>query len=127
MIKSGTLWRKDALLDRDGLWDRMAVLVSGLCLVHCVSTVMIVALVSSAGGVLLDPVVHEVGLVIAIILGVFALGRGVMEHGKILPAAIGCTGLGMMIGALQLKHDGAFVGGEILFTMIGVCASCPGA
>ena len=52
MFTAAKLWNKDGLLVRDGLWDRLAVLVSGLCLVHCVSTIAIVAILSSAGGIL---------------------------------------------------------------------------
>ena len=53
MFTAAKLWNNDGLLIRDGLWDRMAVIVSGLCLVHCVSTIAFVAILSSAGGLLL--------------------------------------------------------------------------
>jgi hypothetical protein len=50
------------------------------------------------------------------ILGAFALGRGVLEHGFMMPSAIGGLGLGVMAGALSLPHDGT----EALYTVIGV-------
>ena len=96
--------------------DRIAIGVSGLCLVHCIATSVALALMSAAGGLLIDHVVHEVGLVIAIGLGIFALGRGVLQHGYMLPAAVGAFGLGMMAGALALPHDGS----ETLWTVLGV-------
>ena len=117
MFTTAKLWDKHGLLVRDGFWDRLAVMVSGLCLVHCVSTIAFVAILSSAGGMLLDPLVHEIGLGIAIALGLFTLGRGVMDHGYIMPVAIGSLGLGIMMGAITLGHDG---GQEILYTMLGV-------
>ena len=120
MFTTAKLWDKDGLLVRDGLWDRMAVLVSGLCLVHCVSTIAIVAVLSSAGGQLLDPLIHEIGLGIAIALGLFTLGRGVLDHGYMMPAAIGGLGLGMMMGAITLGHEGGHNGAEVLYTMLGV-------
>ena len=120
MFTTANLWNKDGLLVRDGLWDRMAVLMSGLCLVHCVSTIALVAILSSAGGMLLDPLIHEIGLGIAIALGLFTLGRGVLDHGYIMPVAIGSLGLGMMMGAITLGHDAGHSGQEILYTMIGV-------
>ena len=120
MFTAAKLWNKDGLLVRDGFWDRLAVLVSGLCLVHCVSTIAIVAILSSAGGMLLDPLVHEVGLGIAIALGLFTLGRGVLDHGYMMPAAIGGLGLGMMIGAITLGHENGHNGAEVLYTMLGV-------
>lgn len=98
--------------------DRIAIGVSGLCLVHCIATSVLLALMSAAGGVLLSPVIHEVGLALAIVLGAVALGRGVLEHGYMLPAAVGAFGLGMMAGALSLPHGAG--NGEALWTVLGV-------
>lgn len=109
-------------LGRVGL-DRLAIGLSGLCLVHCIATSVALALMSAAGGMLLDPVFHEVGLTLAIVLGAVALGRGVLEHGYLMPAAVGAFGLGMMAGALGLPHDhalGGLGGGEALWTVLGV-------
>ena len=69
---------------------------------------------------LLDPLVHEIGLGIAIALGLFTLGRGVLDHGYMMPAAIGGLGLGMMIGAISLGHESGHNGAEVLYTMLGV-------
>ncbi|MEH6828795.1 MerC domain-containing protein [Parasphingorhabdus sp.] len=98
----------------------MAVLLSGLCVVHCVSTIALVAILSSAGGMLLDPLFHEIGLGVAIALGFFTLGRGVLDHGYIMPVAIGSLGLGMMMGAISIGHDSGHGGAEVLYTMLGV-------
>ena len=98
-------------------FDRIAIGISGLCAVHCLATAVLEALAASAGGLLLSPIIHEVGLVIAIGLGALALGRGVLQHGYMMPAAIGALGLGVMAGAISLPHDGS---GETLFTLIGV-------
>lgn len=76
-----------------------------------------VALAASAGGLLLSPIFHEVGLSIAILLGALALGRGILQHGFMMPAAIGALGLGVMAGAISLPHDGS---GETMFTLVGV-------
>ena len=96
--------------------DRMAIGLSGLCLVHCVATAVALGLLSAAGGFLGAPIIHELGLVLAMLLGAFALGRGILEHGYMLPSAIGGLGLGVMAGALTLPHDGS----EALFTVAGV-------
>ena len=90
--------------------------LSGLCLVHCLGTAVLFGLLASAGGLLGSPLIHEIGLSIAMILGGIALGRGVMEHGFILPSAIGSLGLGVMAGALTMPHDG----NEAIFTVVGV-------
>ena len=120
MFTATKFWNKDGLLVRDGLWDRLAVLLSGLCLVHCISTIAIVAVLSSAGGILLDPLIHEIGLGIAIAIGLFSLGRGVMDHGYIMPVAIGSLGMGIMMGTISIGHDGGHGSAEVIYTMLGV-------
>lgn len=105
-----------ALTIRTGRLDRMAMALSGLCVVHCVGTAVLLALLSAAGGILGSPIIHEVGLTFAMILGALALGKGIMEHGFMMPSAVGGLGLGVMAGALSLPHDG----GEPIYTVIGV-------
>jgi len=90
--------------------------LSGLCLVHCVATTVMLALLSAVGGVFGAPIIHEVGLTLAMIMGAFSLGRGVLEHGYAMPSAVGGLGLGVMSGALTLPHDGT----EALYTVVGV-------
>ena len=91
---------------RNGSIDRIAIGVSGLCFIHCVASAVLLTVVASAGGLLLDPIFHEVGMMVALVLGVVGLGRGVLDHGFMLPAAIGSLGLGMMAGALTMEHGG---------------------
>ena len=96
--------------------DRIAMGLSGLCLVHCVTTAVLLGLLASAGGLLGRPIVHEVGLTLAMIIGAVALGRGVREHGFVLPAMVGLLGLSLMGYALTLREGGH----EPLFTVAGV-------
>ena len=96
--------------------DRMAITLSGLCVVHCLATAVLLGLLSAAGGMLGAPIIHEVGLTLAMMLGALALGRGVYEHGFMMPSAVGGLGLGVMAGALTMPHDG----GEAMFTVLGV-------
>lgn len=96
--------------------DRLAIGLSGLCLVHCLATSVLIALLASAGGILVAPEIHEVGLTIAIVIGAAALGRGVWEHGFMMPSAVGGLGLGVMAGALTLPHSPT----EVAYTMVGV-------
>ena len=96
--------------------DRLAMGLSGLCLVHCLATAVLLGLISAAGGILGSPIIHEVGLTLAMLLGSIALGRGIFEHGFMMPSAVGGLGLGVMAGALTLPHDGT----EALYTVVGV-------
>lgn len=96
--------------------DRLAIGLSGLCMVHCLATSVLLALLASAGGLLGAAWIHEAGLTLAMILGTVALGRGVADHGFMMPSAVGGLGLGVMAGALTLPHNGT----ESLYTVIGV-------
>src|SRR3954453_6501698 len=96
--------------------DRIAMGLSGLCLVHCVATAVLLGLLASAGGLLGSPLIHELGLMLAMVFGSIALVRGVFEHGFMMPSAIGGLGLGVMAGALTLPHDGT----EAAYTVVGV-------
>jgi hypothetical protein len=97
-------------------WDELGLGVAGICLVHCLATSILLAVLSAAGGALVSPILHEVGLVLAILFGVLALVRGILQHGFMLPSSIGALGIGVMAGALTLPHGGT----EIVYTMIGV-------
>ncbi len=101
---------------KGGVLDRLGIGLSGLCLVHCLASAIFLGMLSAAGGLLLSPIVHEVGLVLAIGLGAIALGRGAIEHGFLMPVAVGSIGLGVMAGALTMPHDGM----EAVYTVLGV-------
>lgn len=101
---------------RTEIFDRLGIGLSGLCLVHCLASSVMVALLASAGGLLGSPHLHEIGLAIAIPLGALAMGRGIVEHGFMMPSSVGGLGLGVMAGALTLPHGGS----EVLATLVGV-------
>lgn len=96
--------------------DRMAIGLSGVCVVHCLATAVLLAMLSAAGGMLGSPLIHEAGLSLAMLLGALALGRGIVEHSFMMPSAVGSLGLGVMAGALSMPHDGT----EALYTVLGV-------
>lgn len=97
--------------------DHLAISLSGLCLAHCVASAVIVTVLASAGGILLHPVVHEIGLTLAMGLAALALGRGVLAHGYALPVWVGSLGLGVMAGAMTLPHEGS---AETIYSILGV-------
>jgi MerC mercury resistance protein len=101
---------------RGGHMDRAAVMLSGLCLVHCIVTIVALGLISSAAAWLGNPIIHEVGLGLATALGAMALVGGAVTHGALWPTAIGGVGLALMTAALMLPHGGA----EAYLTIAGV-------
>jgi hypothetical protein len=101
---------------RVGRLDRWAIALSGLCVVHCVATVLLAATLASAGAALADPAWHEVGFTLAILIGAAALGRGYALHRDLRPLALGGVGLVMMAAGLVVPHGAA----EIAMTVAGV-------
>jgi MerC mercury resistance protein len=101
---------------REGRWDSLGMGLAGLCLMHCLATTVLLALLSSVGAFFLSPIVHEVGLIFAIIFGALALIQGVLVHGFMLPAAIGGLGIGTMAAAAAMPHGSH----EIVLTIVGV-------
>ena len=90
--------------------------ISGLCAVHCVATAVLLGLLASAGGILGTPIIHEVGLSLAMAIGAIALGGGIREHGFILPSLVGVIGLGLMAFGMNLHETGY----EPAVTIVGV-------
>ncbi|WP_022681987.1 MerC domain-containing protein [Sphingobium bisphenolivorans] len=100
----------------NGRLDRLAIALSGMCVAHCFISAVVLGLLASAGGIFESPIFHEVGLLLAILLGAVALGHGVFSHGFMMPAAIGSLGLGIMAGALTMDHGLQ----ESAYTLLGV-------
>ncbi len=100
---------------RDRL-DRLGMLLSGLCALHCVAGLVLVSVLGLGGGVLLAPSIHRVGLALAIGVGAVTIGLGVRRHGKMAPLALGATGLALMGAGLFAPHGA----GEAALTIAGV-------
>lgn len=98
------------------LFDRLAIGLSAICLVHCAVTVIFVAVLATAGGFLLHPAIHEVGLGLAILLALIGLGRGFVQHRRPVPMVLGMVGVALMATALTVPHGVT----EAAYTMFGV-------
>ncbi|TNE39868.1 MAG: MerC domain-containing protein [Sphingomonadales bacterium] len=96
--------------------DRVAIGLSTLCAVHCVATVVLLGALSSLGHLFTAPIIHEVGLVLAIVIGALALGAGIRRHRLLMPSIAGGIGLLVMATALFVPHGL----GEAIATIIGV-------
>ena len=99
-----------------GRLDRMGMLLSSLCAVHCVLGIVIVAGLGLGGGLLLDPVIHRVGLLLATVIAGAAIGLGAIQHRRPLPFVVAMTGLSFMGGGLAVEHGVE----EAVLTVIGV-------
>ena len=101
---------------RSSTLDRMAVGLSGLCVLHCVLSVVLVSAISVAGDALGNPVIHRVGLFAALVLAAVALGQGYLAHRAVAPALVGLGGVVLMASGLMVGHGMA----EVALTIAGV-------
>jgi len=107
-------------LNSSGL-DRAAVLLSGLCLVHCLAIPFALLLGPLFGHWLInsDTEVHWVLLAVAIPISALALWRGYVKHHNLLTITLGSGGLVFMfIGVSHIFGEEWETG----LTVIGVCA-----
>ncbi|MEY2942592.1 MAG: hypothetical protein RLY97_606 [Pseudomonadota bacterium] len=96
--------------------DRMGVVLSGLCAVHCLAGLCLVMLLGLGGGVLLNPAIHEIGLALALVIGAVTLGFGALRHRRFGILLVGVLGLSLMGAALIVVHGPL----EAVLTIIGV-------
>lgn len=107
--------RQAMVLIRNRL-DRIGVLLSGLCALHCLAGLLLVAGLGLGGEMLLAPMIHRIGLALAIGVGAITLVLGVVRHGDPVPLQVGAAGIALMTVALFVGH-GSF---EAVLTIAGV-------
>ncbi|WP_372917968.1 MerC domain-containing protein [Sandarakinorhabdus sp.] len=98
------------------LLDRIAIGLSGLCLLHCMAGFVLFSLFALTGD-WLDHRVHVVGLALAMPLAALALWRGWRRHGRLPIGLLGAAGLVVMAASLVVLHGGL---AEMLVSMAGV-------
>lgn len=96
--------------------DRAGITLSALCAIHCLATVVLVSALGIGGELLGNPLIHEVGLALAMIIAAVAIGIGALRHRRAVPFVTAMTGLSFMGGALAVPHGAE----EALLTIIGV-------
>ncbi len=96
--------------------DQLGIGLAGLCAVHCLLAVILVAGMGVGSHFLLAPELHRYGLVIALIIAGAAIGWGAVKHRRAAPFLVAMMGLGFMGGALAVPHGED----EFVLTLIGV-------
>ena len=99
--------------------DRFAVLLSGLCLLHCLAIPFALLLGPLLGQWLIssESQTHWLLLALAIPVSALALGRGYMRHRSQLTLALGVVGLMLMFLGVSHLIDEDW---EVILTVIGV-------
>ncbi|MEO6716436.1 MAG: MerC domain-containing protein [Novosphingobium sp.] len=96
--------------------DRIGIMLSGLCAVHCLLGIVLVTVLGLGGEALLSPSIHRVGLALAVMVGVVTLGLGMLRHGRIAPLVIGGCGIALMTAGILVQHGPV----EAFLTIAGV-------
>jgi hypothetical protein len=107
---------RDTVLSIRNRLDSLGMVLSGLCAVHCVLGLVLVTVLGLGGGVLMRPEIHEIGLALAVGVGILTLGLGALRHGRTGPLLIGGCGIALMATALAVPHGPA----EAALTIAGV-------
>lgn len=96
--------------------DRAGILLSGLCLLHCVAGIVLIWALGLGSHILLSPDIHHVGLAVAVVIAAIAIGWSALKHRRPVPITIAVSGLLFMGAALTVPH-GIY---EAVLTIIGV-------
>ena len=120
------------------LWDRLGLVASGACLVHCLAVPVLVPLLPLAAGVAKAGSVHETLLVALALLALAAFIPGYRSHRRWAVVMIGAGGVLLLLSAVlaaDLWHHAALdtpltvAGGALLvgahWFNLRLCRACP--
>ncbi|MCL9997966.1 MAG: MerC domain-containing protein [Erythrobacter sp.] len=96
--------------------DQLGIGLAGLCVLHCLATLLVVSALGLGGHFLLDENIHRIGLLLALIVAALAIGRGMLRYGRRGPFYVALGGLALMGIALLVPHGT----NEFLLTLTGV-------
>ncbi|MFT2092284.1 MerC domain-containing protein [Paraglaciecola sp. 2405UD69-4] len=102
------------------LADRVAVLLSSLCVIHCLITPILIIAIPSIGGVSLlkDETFHQLLLFFVVPIGIIALSIGYLHHKQKWVAALGMVALITLSSPLWIAHEHLGHYGEEVITVI---------
>ncbi len=96
--------------------DKSGIVLSGLCALHCIATIVIVSGLGLGGQFLMAEEWHHFGLFAAVVIAAIAIGWGLLTHRRRTPFVVASVGLAFMGGALASPHGTQ----EAVLTLIGV-------
>ncbi len=102
--------------------DQIGIGLAGMCALHCLVTVLVVSALGLGGHFLADPLIHRVGLALALFVAAVAIGWGALKHRRRAPFVTAMMGLTFMGGALAVPHGP----NEFVLTLIGVALVAAG-
>ena len=102
------------------LLDTTAVLLSGICLLHCLALPVLLTVLPIFNTQLLDEeTFHLIMLVVILPVSVIALAIGCRQHKDRTTLILGTIGLGILTATAIFGHDWFGLTGERLVTSLG--------
>jgi len=118
-MQSGELKRDSQVLN-SRLLDRLAIILSGTCMVHCLLLPVVITLFPIVQGSLLEEEsFHALFLLLVVPTSVIALSIGCSKHKDLRTIALGVSGLGILTFAAFWGHDWIGYDGERIMATIG--------
>ena len=101
--------------------DKFAILLSGVCLLHCLLTPILITLlpIISSSAFVEDLLFHQLMLWAVLPTSVIALFLGCRKHKQFLIAATGIIGISILVAVSFWGHDWLGIAGEKVATSIG--------
>lgn len=121
-----SITQRNAMTKTQAFSDKFAMILSSLCVVHCLLTPLLLIAIPSLAGVALltDESFHHLLLYFVVPVGFVALLIGFMHHHTLWVVCFGLTGLmvlssPLILEMLGLGHEVLGENGETVVTMIG--------
>jgi hypothetical protein len=100
--------------------DTLALVLSGTCMVHCLVLPLLVTMFPIVGGSLVEEKqFHLLFLILVLPTSTIALFIGCRRHRDRLTAALGASGLAILVAAAFFAHDLIGPTGERVITLLG--------
>ncbi len=100
--------------------DSIAVVLSGICLLHCLALPLVLTGLPIVNTVLLDEeIFHSIMIIVILPISVIALTIGCRQHRDALTMILGAIGLSILTAMALFGHDMVGVTGERIVTSVG--------
>ncbi|MFP5519487.1 MAG: MerC domain-containing protein [Bdellovibrionia bacterium] len=103
----------------NSFWDKVGILISGFCALHCVATPFLIFSLPALGYAFEHPLFHFLLALFVVPVGVFAFYQGYKQHHQKGILLLGFLGL-FVIGAMAaVPHAWLHVVGHNTLTLVG--------
>ncbi|MBF7073220.1 MerC domain-containing protein [Glaciecola sp. MH2013] len=101
--------------------DKVAILLSFLCLMHCIALPLILVVLPTISVLLVlsDEQVHLWLVFTVIPISIFAIALGYKRHKRLMVFVSGALGLVLLVAAATFAHDVLGEAGEVALTVLG--------